>query len=245
MPHPGRSPGVSGTVTTASPPPAPGAMVGVRSVLGRARSVARRSHRVSWLSFGFLFALYGGILALSVIGVADPVVVTTQTAHGSTTMTTWPTWGYFVATPPAIVVLALLVRELLRGRAELRSTPSPEPVADPTDEIPGWTQQAVEAQQLLTSAKHETEIAFLPLVFAFVGAGDLLAIEGFELLLPGDPAAFLIGLGVGFLGLALLWPLYRLSRSWITGNQALLDRQVRDLGELEEAFLARFTGTPA
>jgi hypothetical protein len=245
MPPAGGGPRMAGRPGRESASLAPGAIVGVRSVLERARGVKRRSNRVSWLAFGFLIAYYGGIVVLSLLQSVDPVVVTTQTANGSSTMTSWPTWGYLIASPPAIVVLALLVRELLLGRAELRSTSAAGPPAGGADESPGWTQQAVEAQQLLTSAKNETEIAFLPLVFGFLGVGEIVAIEGAELLLPGDPAAFFVGLGLGFLGMALVWPLYRLARSWISGNQAVLDRQVREVNELEQAFLARFTGTSA
>jgi hypothetical protein len=226
----------------AEPEPRSSAAIGgVRSLLERARSVARRSHRISWLSFGFLFAVYGGFFVLALLGVADPVVTTTMTAGGGTaTSTTWPTWGYALAMPPAIVVLALMVREFLRGRSELEGAPpAAAPPTDGADE--GWTRQAVEAQKLLADAKHETDSSLFPLAFAFLGLGEMAGLEGAFLLLPSlSGLAFFIGLGLGFAGLLLLIPFWRLARTWIGGNQTLLDRQVREVSELETAFLARF-----
>jgi hypothetical protein len=225
----------------------PGAVVGVRSLLDRARSVSRRSHRISWLSFGFLVALYGGIVVLSVLGAIYPVSTTTTLANGSTqTTTTWSTWGYLIAAPPALIVLGLLVRELVLGRAELRAGPGTAGPPPGDEEGSGWTQQAVEAQKLLADAKHETEISFAPLAFGLLGMGELVAVEGLEVLFPSTAALdFFVSLGLGFLALLALVPLYLLARGWILGNQALLDRQVREVSELEQAFLERFARTPA
>ncbi len=217
---------------------------GPRSVRAGARELLRRSRRFSWLSWGFLFALYGGLFALVLLSVFFPVVTTTTSANGTTTTSTWPEWGLALAIPPPLILAVLAVRELFAARtstqAALRRAPAPPP---PGEEEPlGWTATLVEAQKTVSSARGEVEWSFLPLGLGGVPAGT----EGLLLVLqPLVPPGTFLELGVAVVlaaGLALVvWAIYRVARNWVAGFQEILDRAARELSELEAEFVGRFT----
>jgi len=232
----------------ARPGGAPPIVDAVRSQLGRARAVARRSRRFSWLAWGSLFAMYGGLAVFVVLGLHFSTVVTTTLPGGGTsTSTVLPLWVYPVGATPPAVVFALAIRELFVARRESRGPPPPSPPGEESDS-PGWTVQAVESQKLLERAKGETEMSFLPLAFGFLGAGGLAGtLVGARLLTASSSGAAVAVLPptVGaLLAVGLLWPLYAYARDWIGDCQKELEREVREVARLEAEFLWRFAGTP-
>jgi len=222
-----------------------------RSILDTAKDLARRSRRLSWLSWGFLYAAYGGLVVVSLVTVYFGIqMMTTVPGGASSTSSVPPLWAYPLAFAPAIVLLVWAIHELFAGRAAaaatLRGTSRPDAGASvASDETSGWTQQVVEAQKLLTTAKLETDWTFLPLGLGLVGAvvNSILALatvsgEGTVYLL----LAIVIGLGILCPAVYLL---YRVAREWIGSVQDRLDRQVREVSALEAEFLWRFAGSPA
>jgi hypothetical protein len=222
-----------------------------RSVLDGAKELARRSRRLSWLSWGFLYASWGGFGVLLAFMVFFAVTTTSTVPGGGVNTTTMPPlWGYPIAFAPTILLLGWALHELFAGRSAGRAairgaSPSPLPPGD-RDDSPGWTQQVVDAQKLLTAAKLETDWSFFPLAIGLLGWAAAVATAVFA---PLGGAASLyalvtIAVGVGVGGLAL-YLLYRVAREWIGGFQDHLDRQVREVSALEAEFLWRFAGTPA
>ena len=222
-----------------------------RSILGAAKELARRSRRLSWLAWGFLYAAYGGLFVVSVLTVYFAIQITTTVPGGATSTTSVPPlWAFPLAFAPALALLVWAVHELFAGRAAtvaaLRGTPRPDTLAFvASNDVPGWTQQVVEAQKLLTTAKLETDWTFLPLGLGLLGAvvNSVLALGTIS----GDGTLYLlVAVAVGFgLGATALYLLYRVAREWIGGFQERLDRQVREVSALEAEFLWRFAGSPA
>ena len=229
-------------------------MVGVvdasRSILDGAQDLARRSRRVSWLAWGSFYAAYGGFLVLVLIGLFFPVPGSVTNAPGSSGPSIPPLWAYLVSFAPAGLLLVAAVRALFAARAAARAVTrgTPPDTARPRgpDESPGWTQQVVEAQKLLTNAKVEVDWSVLPI------AGSLLGLDGavglvIETATAGSSSLvpFLgVVLGLGFV-CPVAYLLYRVGQQWIGGFQQHLDRQVREVSALEAEFLWRFAGSPA
>ncbi len=208
------------------------------------RVAARRSRRFSWFSWGFVFALVGGYLLGAVLGLLFPVVTTTITDGGTSTTTTFPVWIIPVALLPAIVVLALAVREAILGRREglqISSPPNPAAPQGPLVESAGWTEQVRQSQQLITHMKNETEISFLPLFLGTLGLAEVLVGEAIAASSAGTLTILLVPL-VAVPFLLPLVPLYWVTRQWIRGYQAILNRHVGELTRLESDFFARFAG---
>jgi len=204
----------------------------------RVRGVARRSNRFSWLSWGFLYALYFGLVFGVLIGVAYP---TFGAALGDGLLS--------LCFLPALALLALSLRELFFGRREGLEPglpPNATWVGIPVEPAPGWTEMVQQSQQLITRAKNEVDFSFLPLCLGALGFGAFL---GFGLLRLVAPS---IGGWLGILDLVvpipfvlLVWPLYRTGRRWIGGYQSFLDRQVREFSRLESEFFWQFAGIAA
>ncbi len=236
----------------AAPGPDRSRMVGVvdasRAILDGAQDLARRSRRVSWLAWGSFYAAYGGFLVLVLLGLFFPVPG--SVTNGSSGLSVPPLWAYLVSFSPAGLLLVAAVRELFAARAASRAvirgvSPGPARPRGP-DERPGWTQQVVESQKLLTNAKVEVDWSILPI------AGCLLGLDGAVGLVvetaTAGSASLVPFLGV-VLGLGFVCPfvylLYRIGQQWIGGFQQHLDRQVREVSALEAEFLWRFAGSPA
>lgn len=162
-------------------------------------------------------------------------------------MTSFPAWGAAVSLLPALVMLALAVRELLVGERE--SVPARVPSdasrpAGPEESAPGSVETVQQAQRLISHAKSETEFSFVPLFLGVYGAGALAGSEVVGWLAPSAGAfTVLVSSVVAVPCLLALWPLYRIANRWIGGLQRLLDRQVGELTRLETEFLWRFAGT--
>ncbi|HXY46376.1 MAG TPA: hypothetical protein VEG66_02900 [Thermoplasmata archaeon] len=217
------------------------------SLDGRVGSMARRSRRFSWLSWGFLFATYLGVFLWAIIGILFPVVtVTTLTGGGTSTTTTFPWWDFPVLSVPPVAMLAFAFRELFLGRRET-SKRTNGPIGNDPKEFggyaAGWTGTVQRCQQRITHAKSEVEWSFVPIVlgwFSFVWIG-LAALE--SVLAPGiGPVAVLLFPLVGLASIVLLYPLYRYAKGWIAQYQELLNRRVGELSKLEAEFLWRFAG---
>jgi hypothetical protein len=217
---------------------------------GGIRSGAQHSRRFSWYAWTFLFVVYVCLVLLSVIGFLFAVTTTTTSSNGSvSTTTTFPWWDPLVSAVPALVVLALAVREILRGRREQRGEAAPRRAGDSETTLqssPSWTETVQQCQQMVTHAKNEVEWSFLPLVLGLFSLVELLSFGFQSTLSPNLGAAWvLVGPLTALPALALLWPLYRAARHWVVGYQSLLDRQVGELSRLEAEFFWRFTGTGA
>jgi hypothetical protein len=211
------------------------------------RSGARRSRRFSWFCWLFVFAIFLGYALATVIGVLFPVVVTTQLGNGVETSSTFPWWTYPLSFSPAVVLLALAVREVLVGRSELRNGSAPSTFRKRklahVAEDPGWTGTVQRCQKMVTHAKNEVEFSFVPLVlglFSLVEFVALFVLSGLSL--AGGAYWILAGPAIALPALALLWPLYRAAKGWIASYQRLLDHHVGELARLEAEFLWRFAG---
>jgi hypothetical protein len=231
--------------------PSPGArsVAAAQGELGESRrrvdSQVRRGHRFSWFAWGFLFALALGEVLLVVIELLYPMVTTTVTVNGTSTTSTAPLWGPFVAFAPAVVILGLAIRELVVGRREAADTSRrAPPTRTDTSAAPPWIEEVRVAQQRLTKTASEIEWSFVPLVLGFIGLAELaLVFVGNVSGLGGfADAIFLPSLGGLVIGVLPLWPLYRLAKQWIRADQERLEIQSRELARLEAEFLWRFSG---
>jgi hypothetical protein len=217
------------------------AQLGLGESRRRVDAQVRRAHRFSWLSWGFLFALAFGEVLLVIFELVFPVVTSNGTSYSSTS----PFWGPFAAFAPAVVVLALAIRELFLGRREAREVSPAGPPKRPEPGIaPTWIEEVRDAQARLTRGASEIEWSFVPLVLGFIAfaeAGVSLAADAAGL--PGSVTVFLVAsVGGLVLGVAPVWPLYRVARQWIRAGQERLELQSRELARLEAEFLWRFAG---
>ncbi len=236
-----------------APPPAIGSrLAGPRAAIRGARELRRRGTRFSWYCWGFLFAIWAGLFIVVIASAYFAVLTTTTTATGTTTTTEPPYWAYPLAAPAPALMLVLALRELRAGRRSadqvVRGLDAGLP-ADP-NEAGGWTEQLVEAQKLVTTAKGEVEWSIVPIAFGLLSVGTSLG--GYlAVLLASTGGAFAsnaalefvteaVGAGVAILCSVLIW---RVSRAWIRGFQGFLDREARDFSQLEAEFLWRFTGS--
>ena len=222
-----------------------------RSILDGAKDLARRSRHLSWSSWGFLYAAWGGVALLVFLVLFFPMWASTSTGAGGVVSTdNPPLWYIPLAFAPAIVLLFWAVHGVFAGRAAsreaLRGVPRGTSPPSGRDDSPGWTQQVVEAQKLLTAAKLETDWSFLPLGIgllacdSFIG-NTLITILGGN----GFPDPYLpLVVGAAIFLVALVF-LYRVAQEWVGGFQKYLDRQVREVSALEAEFLWRFAGSPA
>lgn len=205
-------------------------------LMARIRGAARRSNRFSWLSWGFLFALYLGLVFGALVGVAYP-------GFGAG-LGLWLLLLYFL---PAFVLLALGLRELFLGRRESLEQESARPPAR-TAAVPvqaqGWTEMVQESQKVITHAMNETDFTFLPLCFGALGLGEFLGIGILNWIAPSGAEFPFVGLLIPIPFILLVWPVYRVARRWIGGYQAVLDRQVRELSRLESEFFWQFARAP-
>jgi hypothetical protein len=222
-----------------------------RSVLDGAKELARRSRRFSWLSWGFLYAAWAGVIVVPLLVLFFPSYTVTSTlGGGSYGVNVPPVWYYLIAFVPAMLLFVGALRELFAGRAAaraaIRGTPGGPRPPGGADEPVGWTQQVVDAQKLLTAAKLETDWSFLPLGIGLLGADSTFgtAVLSVALGTGGFGSILVVGIGAGVF-LVGLYLLYRVAREWIGGFQHHVDRQVREVSALEAEFLWRFAGSPA
>jgi hypothetical protein len=208
-------------------------------LVSRIRGVGRRAGRYSWYSWGFLLALYGGVIGGGVVGLAFP-------GFGASLGVAL----VFVLYLPGLLLLALAVREILLGRRESDdpgSALNPAPDRSTLDTALGWTAVVQESQRVISRAKSEIDFSILPLAFGILGLGESVSVFWFPLLINYVEGGFLVMLvlliPVAFL--TLVWPFYRGGRRWIGKYQSLLDQQVRDLSRLESEFYWKFSGVPA
>lgn len=208
---------------------------------------AQRSRRFSTFAWAFLFAVALGDAALSLIDLYVSVVTTTTGAAGTSTSSMPPEWGPFVAFAPAVALLGLAVREVVLGR---RGTPARRRGIGPADapaaeETTPWIESIRRAQELLARAGRDAEWSFVPLALGLLSLGQIIAgVAGAYALAASLPVAFLAVAGAAAVAsLAVLWPLYRGAKQWLEADQALLERESRELGELEAEFFWRFVGT--
>jgi len=206
------------------------------------RSAARRSRRVSWFAWGFLFA---GITGIPVLEVG--ILLSGLTPSGPNAVTALLIVGGF----PAFVLLILTVRELLVGRGEA-GRPSARTVGRPgaaAEEPPGFRVSLLtvqESQKQITRIRGELEVSMIPLILGGIGVFEVV---GDLVLLPtvGPAAAAISPLAYFFLPYAplvfvvpFIWYLWRVARQWVDRYQRGLDDQVRQLISLEGEFLGRF-----
>ncbi len=239
-------------MATAAPAAIGSRLAGPRAAIRGARELRRRGTRFSWWCWGFLFALWAGVFVVAFALAFFPVVTTTTTATGTATSTEPPLWAYPLAAPAPVLMLVLALRELRAGRRAADRVArglDPGVPADPSD-TGGWTEQLVEAQRLVTTAKSEVEWSILPVAIGLLTAGTAVG-EFLEMVLVAAGGALasvevlgvfieLIGAAVAIVGSVLIW---RASRDWIRGFQGFLDREARDFSQLEAEFLWRFTGS--
>ncbi len=226
-----------------------GVIADVRSILDGAKRVSRRSYWLSWFAWGFVFALYGGYFAMIYVFLAYPSLGTSLLA-GTVTGGLAFTLVSALAFLPCAAFLFASFYEIRQGRRDARRVLAGVGASSGAGPAEmggtGWTPQVVEAQKLLSHAKSETEFSFLPLTLGMIGIGSIvgLAIAG---QLGWTGLANLFGsYGIaGVLTAAIAYPLYRVAQGSVKSLQQRLDRQVQDVTELEEQFLARFTGSPA
>jgi hypothetical protein len=213
------------------------------------REAARQSRLFSWYSWGFVFAVFIGEGVWVVLGLLFPVVTTTlQPGGGSSTNFSPPVWGIPVAFAPCLLLLALAMRELWKGRQSTRSpggASAPPLSAGVSDEPAGWTETVRQSQQLLTHAKNEVEFSFLPLVVGFLAIFELVALAITTVVAPASNFAFgVVAPIVTIPFLFLLYPLYRVAQRWIGHFQSLLEKEAKGLTQLESDFYWRFAGAP-
>ncbi|HTZ62211.1 MAG TPA: hypothetical protein VMC82_06205 [Thermoplasmata archaeon] len=228
-----------------------GIVAASRSVLDGAKDLARRSHRLSWICWGFLYAAWGGVVLLTLLALVYPNWSATLESGGGLGMTSSPPLVDLpLAFAPAIALFCWALRELFASRraarAAIRGTAANGRAPSAGDVAPGWTQQVVDAQKLLTAAKLETDWSFLPLGIGLLGVDSTVTVALNPIL--GGPFSnapyFVVGVGAVAFCMALYF-LYRVAESWIGGFQQHLDLQVRAVSALEAEFLWRFAGSPA
>ena len=235
------------SVTGNPGPPTPITFEGVGHQLSameqQIRSAARHSRNFSWFCWIFLFAGTFGYLLTAVIGILFPLTV----MNGTQSSSTYPWWNIPVSFAPAVLFLALAVREVVRGRREARTgivAPSRRARTGRTEEASlGWTETVQRCQQMVTHAKSEAEWSFVPLVLGLFGVAEFfffVILEATLTILPPDE--FLVAPVAALSVLAFLWPFYTAAKRWIGTYQTLLNRQVGELSRLEAEFLWRFAG---
>lgn len=211
-------------------------------LLERLRSESRRSRRISWYAWGFLFAAIAGVTASEIVEVA----ALARCFCGSST--SFPEW---LAVPigliPAAGLLAFTVREIWLGRREARGTPASTRTTpgEPPGPTPHWAEAVRESQEIMTRLQSETEFSFVPLILGGLGlsatlVGVLVQLSGWDTRYP----VYFVEL-LALPGMLLLVPLYLGARTWWRTLQTQLSRQVSELGRLEGEFFARFAGIDA
>jgi hypothetical protein len=206
------------------------------------RSTVRRSRRISWLAWGFLFAAVAG-LPLFVIGVFVAGVTSSGNASLLDTVA--------VGTTPAIVLFGLTVWQLWRGRREsLQYREGHPPPAEPSAPAPvplGVSILTVqESQKQISRVRGELEISMIPIILGgitlFELVGDLV-LQSLVSSSPQGPSALEISF-VPVLPIVLIipivWILWRTARHWVDEYQRGLDVQVHQMISLEGEFLGRF-----
>lgn len=177
------------------------------------------------------------------------MVTTTYTPYGSSTTTTSPVWVFPVSLFPVPLPLALAIREIELGRHEGRTGASrvlPSRREAPSPPGAGWTELVQRSQQLITHMRSETETAFIPLILGTYGAGSFVGLLlVWSLSSPSSQDTILLVYLFLLPFLLLLVPFFLAVRRWARGYQARLDRQVRTLSQLEQAFFVRFAGITA
>jgi len=241
---------VLGATTDGNPATITGISRHLSTLADRVDRMARRSRRFSWYSWGFLFLTYGGYALVAVLAALFPQVTTTVTNNGVSTSSTFPEWALPVGMMPALLVLALAVRELIVGRREAqvgRPTRSGRAALGPEPQPPIWTETVQQCQQKISHAKSEVEWSFFPLAFGSLGIGELVIsyltqASGITLPLVYVVLGPLLALAPT---LALTLSLYFASRRWVPEFQKELNRQVGEVTRLEAEFLWRFAGAGA
>jgi len=211
------------------------------------RSSARRSRRISWFAWGFLFALSG-------IQIVPLLFVLALVPSISPPFGGFLFWTAIGATPSA-VLFALVVRELWVGSGEAVRfrEGGPFPASVPTGE-PGpiglSLQTVQESQKRISQVRSELEISMVPLV---LGGSGILFFGGFLLL------AFALGANFANLTIwsfalafavplailvAVIWVLWSLAKLWVAQYQEGLDEQVLQMISLEGEFFGRFASGP-
>lgn len=217
----------------------------VSSRLGRLdagiRASARRSRRISWFSWGFLFVVV--IVPFTLI---LPLIVP---LFGGVFV--WAAIGAI----PAIALLGLVVRELWVGSGEAvrvrdgeRVPPSPD-AREPAPIGPSL-RTVQDSQKRISQVKSELEISMIPLALGLAQillTGAFLVFEVWlDFNLANAPVWWILLPPLG--GLAVLavvmWVLWGLAKLWIAQYQEGLDQQVLAMISLEGEFFGRFASGP-
>ena len=204
------------------------------------RAAARRSNRISWYAWGFLFAAFAGL------PVAELGLLYASLRSGSGVL---PVGVLAIALIPALGLLALLLRELGAGLAESRrDRPGPGPTgpSEPAGllELSLVTVQA--DQKEISRVRGELEISMVPLIL-----GGIVLVEYVDSLIlltwfPGFGGLSVVYLPVIPLVLIVpfIWFVWRAARQWVGRYQQGLDDRVREMVALEGEFLGRFASGP-
>ena len=212
---------------------------------GIQRSV-RRSRRISWFAWGFLFAAGGEYLV--------PILADVYGYAGSGFMS-FPGWA-LVGLAPAVVLVTLAIRELWIGSGEAVRFSAGERVfpetAGAAADLAGVSFRALqEDQKRISSVRGELEVSMIPLVLGGFGALEIptaLVLEyvlgsnlpsGGEFYLLLFPLLPLLVVGL------VVWLLWSLAKLWVAQYQTGLDDQVLRMISFEGEFFGRFAGPPA
>jgi hypothetical protein len=205
------------------------------------RSAARHSYRLSWFAWGFLFAAFVGIPVVEVAFIFAAL----RSTGGTTSV------GVIgIGAIPAVVLFALVLRELRLGRQEahrFREGTGPTPPPAEVEPVGLSLLTVQEDQKEISRVRGELEVSMVPLILGGIGLIEFVDALVIVTLYPGFGSLSVVYLPVIPLVIIvpLIWAIWRAARQWVGQYQKGLDDQVREMVSLEGEFLGRFASGPS
>jgi hypothetical protein len=217
------------------------------------RGAAVRSRRVWILSWVFVPVVIGAGVAARWLEYLLTISITTNYPNGAMVTAPYtPTWIPVIAVIPCAIVFGFALWELFSLRDSGRLIPKrvfPHESTLMAKRFSSGSELIQDSQRLVTQARDQLAFSFWVFLFGGFLLGTSLAVNlspfGAFALYPQPwwVAYFTLLFPAGFA--LLLWPLLWLGRHWLAEFQQLLDSQVREFSQLEQAFFARFARSPA